>query len=181
VQKLDRRGRPGSNGRSEELKMKVKDVMTTSVASVRSDEPLSVAAQLMWDCDCGALPVRDRSSERIIGMITDRDICMAAWSQDRSPRSITVLDAMSPRLYSAAPEETVASAEYLMRSKQIRRLPVLDEGWQLVGIISLADIALAAQRRALPTAASELAPAEIASTLASICRPRPHVPTSTSL
>lgn len=161
--------------------MKVKEVMTTSVAYVRSDEPLSVAAQLMWDCDCGALPVRDASGARIIGMLTDRDICMATWSQDRSPRSIRVADAMSRQLHAAAPDDAVASAEHLMQSKQIRRLPVLDDDWQLVGIISLADIATQSQRRTPESAGRELAPAEIASTLAGICQPRPQARTSALL
>lgn len=152
--------------------MQVKEVMTPSVAAVRSDEPISLAAQLMWDCDCGALPVKDALTGRVIGMITDRDICMATWTRDRAPSSLRVADAMSQRLHAAAPEDSVSSAEHLMRIKQVRRLPVLENGWELVGIVSLADIATAAERRGLQASAGELAPAEIAATLANICHPR---------
>jgi CBS domain-containing protein len=153
--------------------MKVKDVMTTNVAAVRSDEPLSLAAQLMWDCDCGALPVADRLSGRIVGMITDRDICMASWMRDRAPSSIRIAEAMSQRLHATAPEDSLSSAEHLMRLKQIRRLPVLDDGYQLVGIVSLADIATAAERQGMQAAAGELTPREVSTTLAEICHPRP--------
>lgn len=153
--------------------MKVKDVMTTSVAAVNSDEPLSLAAQLMWDCDCGALPVKDARTGRVVGMITDRDICMANWMRDRSPSSIRVADAMSRQLYAAAPEDSLASAEHLMRLKRIRRLPVLDEGYGLVGILSLADIASAAEHRSSQQTTGDLAPGEVLATLAEICHPRP--------
>ncbi len=153
--------------------MKVKEVMTTSVAAVRSDEPLSLAAQLMWDCDCGALPVKDARSGRVVGMITDRDICMANWMRDRSPSSIRVADAMSQHLYVAAPEDSLASAEHLMRLKRIRRLPVIDDGCEFVGILSLADIASAAEHQGNRQTAGALAPGEISATLADICHPRP--------
>jgi CBS domain-containing protein len=153
--------------------MKVKEVMTTSVAAVRSNEPLSLAAQLMWDCDCGALPVKDALSGRIVGMITDRDICMASWMRDRTPSSIRVAEAMSQHVYAAAPEDSVSSAEHLMRLKQIRRLPILDDCSELVGILSLADIATAAERQGTKPAAGELAAGEVIATLADICHPRP--------
>jgi CBS domain-containing protein len=153
--------------------MKVKDVMTTSVAAVLSDEPLSLAAQLMWDCDCGALPVKDALSGRVVGMITDRDICMANWMRDRSPSSIRVAEAMSQHLHTAAPEDSLASAEHLMRLKRVRRLPVLGDGYELVGILSLADIASAAEHRGSEQTTGDLAPGEVIATLAEICQPRP--------
>lgn len=156
--------------------MQVKDVMTPSVAAVRSDERLSLAAQLMWDCDCGALPVKDALTGRVIGMITDRDICMAAWTRDRAPSSLRVAEAMSQRLYATAPHDSISSAEHLMQKKQVRRLPVLDHGFELVGIVSLADIATAAERRGLGATDGELAPAAITATLANICHPHPNPP-----
>ncbi len=152
--------------------MKVREVMTTNVACVRKDDSLSTAAQLMWDSDCGSIPVKEEGSERVVGMITDRDICMATWSQDRPPSSIPVWEAMSSELYFSSPDETVSSAESLMRSRQVRRVPVLDDGQKLVGILSLADIAIAPQRKGTRRDTSEFAPAEVAETLAGICQPR---------
>jgi CBS domain-containing protein len=152
--------------------MKVRDVMTTSVASVRSDEPLSSAARLMWDCDCGAIPVIDPESERVVGMITDRDVCMATWSRDCSPSVIMVSGVMSRDLFYCTPSESISSAENLMRQQQIRRLPVLDGDGKLCGILSLAD--LVAQPRGTTGSffTGDLPASEVAATLASICQPR---------
>jgi CBS domain-containing protein len=152
--------------------MKVKDVMTTNVACVCCDDPLSFAAQLMWDRDCGSIPVTDAGGERIVGMVTDRDICIAAWSKDSAPSSIKTSEAMSKTLYTVAPEDSVANAENLMLSRQVRRVPVIDAAQRLVGILSLADIASASRRIGPRTAESEIAPAAIAATLAGISRPR---------
>jgi CBS domain-containing protein len=156
----------------EEVTMKVRDLMTTSVASVRSREPLSAAARLMWDCDCGAVPVTEEDSDRIIGMITDRDICIASWSKDRAPSSIPIAEAMSRELFHCTPEQSLSSAEMLMRSRKIRRIPVLDGHQRLVGILSLADIVTRSQHAGMRPAASELVATEIAATLANICQPR---------
>ncbi len=154
--------------------MKVRDLMTKNVASIRASEQLSAAAKLMWDCDCGALPVLDDMGVRTIGMLTDRDICMAAWMQDRPPSAIPVLHAMSQALVRCAPDDSISVAEDTMRSKQIRRLPVLDGDGRLVGIISLADIAREVERERR-RGAREVAPDEVSTTLASICEPRQAV------
>jgi CBS domain-containing protein len=79
---------------------------------------------------------------------------------------------MSSDLYFAAPEESVSSAEALMRSRKVRRVPVLDGGQKLIGIVSLADIATESRRRGGSAAAGDLAPAEVFATLADICQPR---------
>lgn len=154
--------------------MKVKQLMTTNVACVRKSDPSSVAAQIMWDCDCGSVPVKEDDSERVVGMITDRDICIATWSRDCAPSAIFVSDAASRELYACSPEASIASVQELMSSKQVRRLPVLDKDGQLVGIISLADIVTEGPNESTRTAASELGPAEVASTLRTICQPRVH-------
>jgi len=151
--------------------MRVKDVMTTSVACVRQGESLAEAARLMWDCDCGSIPVKEDGSERVVGMITDRDICMAAWSRNRAPSTIGIAEVMAQDLHSVTPDDRVSTAENLMRQKQIRRVPVLDDDRQLVGILSLADIATQSQSFG-ERAENDLAPSAVASTLANICRPR---------
>jgi predicted transcriptional regulator len=126
----------------------------------------------MWACDCGAIPVTEMGTGHVIGMITDRDICMATWSREQAPISLAVSDAMSRELFSCSPDDDVATVENLMRDKQIRRVPVLDDERRLVGILSIADIATESQRGGA-LASSELASDEIATTLANICQPRP--------
>jgi CBS domain-containing protein len=153
--------------------MTVDSLMTRTVAACREDQPVSVAAKLMWDCDCGSVPVVDGEG-RVIGMITDRDICMAAWMQNRPPSNIPVWEAMSREVYTCAPSETVAAAERLMCSRQVRRLPVVDEEHRLVGILSLADLVRQVQRAGGP--AAQVVPAEVAATLAEICQPREAMP-----
>jgi CBS domain-containing protein len=148
--------------------MRVKDIMTSNASCVQASESLSAAAKLMWDCDCGAVPVIDESS-KVIGMITDRDICMSCWTQDRSPSALQVSQSMSRELYSCSPEDTLASAESTMRSKQVRRLPVTDGQGRLAGIISLADLV-----KHTSGARRDVVPEELAKTLAGICQTRGH-------
>ena len=155
------------------MAMTVETIMTRTVAACREDQPVSVAAKLMWDCDCGAVPVVDGEG-RVIGMITDRDICMAAWMQNRPPSNIPVWEAMSREVYTCAPSESVAAAERLMCSRQVRRLPVVDEEHRLIGILSLADLVRQVQRGG--GRASQVVPAEVAATLAEICQPREAMP-----
>ena len=148
--------------------MKVRDLMTQSVASISSDDCLSSAARMMWECDCGAIPVtRDG---RVLGMITDRDICMASWIKNQPLSEIGVADSMSRELFSCSPDDNVSVAERLMQSRQIRRLPVLDKEGRLVGILSLADIVRCSERAG--RGVSDVSSSEVASTLATICQPR---------
>ncbi len=155
--------------------MKVGEIMTEKVASVRQEDTLSTAARIMWECDCGALPVLDPAGEHAVGMITDRDICMAVWSKNRAPSSIRVAEVTSRELYACKQDDSLTTAEDLMCSKQIRRIPVLDERDKLVGILSLADIAKASQHSNSTGAfARDIAPTEVATTLGSICSPHPN-------
>lgn len=149
--------------------MKVRDLMTQSVASVSSDDCLSSAARMMWECDCGAIPVvRDG---RVLGMITDRDICMASWIRNQPLSEIGVADSMSRELFSCSPDDNVSVAERLMQSRQIRRLPVIDKEGRLIGILSLADIVRGSERTG-GRGVSDVSSSEVASTLATICQPR---------
>jgi CBS domain-containing protein len=150
--------------------MRVKDIMTSNVAGVRASESLSAAAKLMWDCDCGPVPVLDDDS-RVVGMITDRDICMSCWTQDRAPSAILVSQSMSSELFTCSPEDSLGDAEEIMRSRQVRRLPVVDDRGRLAGIISMADIVREAQREQ-GRRSREVVSEEVTATLASICQPR---------
>jgi CBS domain-containing protein len=149
--------------------MRVADLMTTDVASCRTSEPSSTACEIMWDCDCGLVPVLADDSDEVVGVVTDRDICMACWSRGLAPQSLYVADAMSKTLRSCSPGDSVAKAEAIMRTNQIRRLPVIEHG-RLVGILSLADIAREAGRGGARRD-RDLAPDEITSTLSGIVQP----------
>jgi CBS domain-containing protein len=129
---------------AEQEPTKARDVMTREVVSCRPADSLNRAAQLMWDGDCGALPVIDHAG-KLLGMLTDRDICMAAYTRGRPLTELSVSAAMSTSVFSCRPEDTLRSVMDAMATRQVRRIPVLDEGGLLVGIVSLADVARLAQ------------------------------------
>jgi Ala-tRNA(Pro) deacylase len=151
--------------------MHVHDLMSRPAASCWSTDVLSAPAQLMWDFDCGAIPVLERGTEHVVGMITDRDICMATLTQDRPPSAIRVHEAMSRTVVSCAPNNTIAHAEALLRQHQIRRLPVVDDHGRLLGILSLADLARLADRE-LSRPVKVVPPEDLTDTLGMICQPR---------
>lgn len=156
--------------------MRIDDLMTKDPATCRASDPLSAAAQLMWDRDCGCVPVlADDGSDAVIGVITDRDICMSAHFRGRSPTEIAVAEAMSKSLRTIGPEQTPAEAEEAMRSAKVRRLPVIDAEQRLLGVVSLADLArVAAEQHGWRRA--EVSHEEIARTLESIDEAWPAPP-----
>jgi len=160
--------------------MKIRDLMTKQVASVRATDSTAVAARLMWDCDCGAVPVLDDEG-RVIAMITDRDICMASLMRDRAPSAIPVSEAMSRELQFCEPDDNVSAAEQLMRAHQVRRVPIVDRERRPLGMLSLADIVRATDRPK-GRGARQVPPDEVAGTLAHICAPptRDANPTTTA-
>ncbi len=117
--------------------MKIREVMTRNVSFCKMDDSLTRAAQLMWEGDCGSVPVVDAAGT-VRGMITDRDICMAAYTQGLALNRIQVHSAMSPRVHSCAPEDTIEEVHALMQRHKVRRAPVLEDG-RLVGVVSLGD------------------------------------------
>jgi len=119
--------------------MRVAEVMTREPVRCRPWDSLETAAQIMWDRDCGCVPIVDEEN-RAIAMVTDRDACMAGYTQGMALRDIPVATAMSKDLYACGPDETVTDAENTMRCRQVRRLPVINEAGLLIGILSLNDI-----------------------------------------
>jgi CBS domain-containing protein len=154
--------------------MKVKDLMATDVKCCSEFSTLNTAAQLMWDNDIGCVPVVDKDG-RVIGMLTDRDICMAAYTQGAPLTGALVTIAMSKQVFSCAPDNELAFAEKLMREKQVRRLPVIDAQGRLVGLISLSDISREGEREIEMKRPREVSDAEIAGVMASLCAPRHRV------
>lgn len=123
--------------------MKVKDIMTTNVKACRSDTNLAAAAVIMWENDCGAVPVIDDEG-KTVGMITDRDICMATATRRQYASDIAVNQVISGNLYTCNPHDDVKTALKIMQEKKVRRLPVVNEMGMLEGILSMSDIVLQA-------------------------------------
>lgn len=153
--------------------MKVSELMTHNVRICRPEDQLDTTAQIMWDNNCGCVPVVDENL-KLVGVITDRDMCMGAYFQGKALHELTVSSAMSHRVVSCRPEDDVATAEKLLRDNQIHRLPVTDPEAKVVGVLSIDDIALEAARRPAEGRAPELTDSEIAHTLEAVSRPRPR-------
>lgn len=148
----------------------VKDVMCTQILTCRADEPLAAAARVMWDHDCGIVPVLDQAGS-VCGVVTDRDACMASYSQGKSLQQIPISAAMSSPVVSLHADDPVERAHELLRTHRLRRLPVLDGERRLVGLVSLKDLAdHAVEPFASPATAPERQ--ELAVTLGTICRDR---------
>ena len=126
--------------------MKVKELMTTDVKRCTPETNLAAAAKIMWEGDCGAVPVTDER-DRVVGVITDRDICIAAATRPRTEGEIPVKEVISKPLYTCAPGDDVRSALEIMKTRKIRRLPVVEQGGRLAGIVSIHDIAVQSRTR----------------------------------
>lgn len=142
--------------------MKVAQLMSKDgFACCCPHESLARASQLMWEHDCGVVPVAEDGV--VVAMLTDRDVCMAAYTQNRPLTEIPISVAMSRQLHACSPDDEVEQALTLMRRHQVRRLPVLDGDHRLVGLLSQNDLVQAAARPKSP-----LPPREVLLTLAGI-------------
>jgi CBS-domain-containing membrane protein len=124
------------------MKIKIADVMTRDVATCAATDSLNRAAQLMWDRRCGTVPIVDESGQ-VIGLVSDRDACMAAYTQGRRLDDIPIGSAMSHPVRFCRASDAVETAEDVMMAHGVRRLVVLDGAGKLQGIVSLDDIARA--------------------------------------
>jgi CBS domain-containing protein len=120
--------------------MRVAELMTREVHAVGVGESADRAARIMWERDCGSVPVVDAGGH-VVGMITDRDACMAAYTSGRPLDRIPVAEAMSRELFACRPEDLLEDIERTLWARQLRRLPVVDASGRLLGILSLADLA----------------------------------------
>lgn len=130
--------------------MKVQELMTQQVVSCYPWSNLSEVAMMMWNHDCGMIPVMSESGA-VTGVITDRDICMGVATQHRRAEEITVADVTNGALYTCHPEDTVTNALKLMQDHQVRRLPVVDWDGHLVGVLSLNNVIAASRTAKTPT------------------------------
>lgn len=126
--------------------MKVKAIMTRAVRSCSPETTAREAVLTMREADCGILPVV--RGERLAGVVTDRDLCLALAERDCGPSELSVGEAMSRGLWACREDDEVHAALDTMRARRVRRLPVVDAAGQLRGILSINDVARNAEREA---------------------------------
>ena len=148
--------------------MNVSEMMTRGVRTCSPTDSLNSVAQLMWENDLGCLPVVDGDG-KAIGMITDRDICMAAYTQGQPLGSMVVASAASHGIMTARENESIDAAEVMMQKHQLRRIPVVDVNGKPIGIVSMNDLARHAQRGGRRP--DGLNAESIVRTLAAVCQP----------
>ena len=146
--------------------MRIKDIMSQPTVTCPSSAPLDAPARLMWEFDCGMIPIVGDDG-RLAGLVTDRDICLAAYMHRKPLHLIPVTKVMVKHVITIHGNDSVESAEHLMRDNHIRRLPVIDDDGRPVGVLSIDDLARLAARAGRGVVAHELV-----ATLAAVSRPR---------
>lgn len=119
--------------------MRVREIMSKDIASLRSDDSVERAAQLMKQYNCGSIPVC--TDDKIIGIVTDRDIAVRSVASGEDITEQRVGDIMTENVVFGSPEMEVSDAARLMSDRQIRRLPIVENN-SLIGIVALGDISL---------------------------------------
>lgn len=148
--------------------MKIQELMTRDVETCGPATDVAAVSMIMWRQDCGIVPVVD-DDRRLIGVITDRDVCMALATRHRRPEELTARELMSGTLFTVRPEDDVRVALETMKSRRVRRLPVADAERRLRGMLSINDLVMAAQ----PSGARltpELSANDLLTALQGICR-----------
>jgi CBS domain-containing protein len=120
--------------------MRVKDLMSQPLSTCNIHDSAACAAQIMWEHDCGIVPIVDDNGH-LAGVVTDRDVCMAAYFQNRPLSEVPIEHFMSRDLSACHPEDALSHAEQLMSERQIHRVPVVDATGIPIGILSLSDLA----------------------------------------
>ena len=157
--------------------MKVQDIMYRDVRSCHPDTNLAEIALVMWNGDCGIVPVVD-GDNRVLGVITDRDICIAAAMKHRRPDDITageVINEGQRSVYTASMDDEIHDALDTLSVHKIRRLPVVDPSGRLAGMISMNDMVLGAQELKLRkgiTPAAGISNEDVVETFKAICSHR---------
>jgi CBS domain-containing protein len=124
--------------------MKVQEIMTSNPQVCGPETSLATAAMLMWDNDCGVLPVVGED-KKVVGLVTDRDICIGAGTIRQDIAFVPVTAVITGKIFSCHPDDDIKAALKTMQEGRIRRLPVIDENGALRGVLSLNDIVLSAK------------------------------------
>jgi CBS domain-containing protein len=147
--------------------MKIQDVMSRQAYACHATDTLDVAARLMWDHDVGAAPVLGADG-KLAGIITDRDIAMGACFRGVPLASLPVSQHMSRQVFTITPDHAVEDAEELMATRQVRRLPVVGPAGELLGMVTMGDLA----RAAVGAKTKEVDATAVARTVSRIVEPR---------
>jgi len=123
-------------------RIKCREIMTKNVSTATSDATLQDVSRLLRDGDIGILPIVEKDTDKLVGLVTDRDIVVRAVADGKSVTETSVGDVMTTDLFSAKPDDFAFEAIRTMGDKQVRRVPIVDDEGVLQGIVSLADIAL---------------------------------------
>ena len=150
--------------------MKVKDIMMGTPYYCQPETNLGSATELMWNANCGFLPV-ESAEGRVIGVITDRDICVALGTRNCPAGEVTVAEVLTGKLYSCAPDDDIHMALQTLKEAAVRRLPVISQKGTLVGVLSMDDILLRAEPTSLGKT-PELSSDEVIRTFRSITQRR---------
>jgi CBS domain-containing protein len=124
--------------------MKAVNIMNREVAMIPKSATLEDAARVMWDANCGIVPVIEGETGKLCGVITDRDVCMGALTQGTALHQIPVTTSMSNTVATCREDDDLGVVEDTMRRYRVRRVPVVDAAHRVVGIISIDDLARAA-------------------------------------
>jgi|SRR6476661_693221 len=143
--------------------MNVRDIMTRPLQTCTLHDNLATVAMRMWESDCGALPVKNHDGH-VIGMITDRDICMAAATKHREISDVLVWETITGDIVTVRPEDDISMALDVMAKTQVRRLPVIDDDGLVQGILSMNDLILNADHK--------ISEHDVLHTLKAICQHR---------
>jgi CBS domain-containing protein len=139
--------------------MKCKEIMTPNPRYCSPQDTSVEAAKIMRDEDVGIVPICEQD-KKLVGVVTDRDICLTVVAEERHPREVKVSECMSEELVTCKPEDDVRKAEDLMKEYQVRRIPIVDNQGRILGVIAQADIALKVGK-----------PQEVTETLKEISKP----------
>jgi CBS domain-containing protein len=145
--------------------MNVRALMNSNVKYAGTDASVADVITIMEKNDCGAVPIVD-GQMKVVGIVTDRDICLALGRRPLLVATIRVTEVMSRKVYACGPDEEVPEALQTMKNKKVRRLPVIDNEGQLVGILSMDDVVLHAE--AVKIEQTELGYGEAVDTLKAI-------------
>jgi CBS domain-containing protein len=146
--------------------MRVVDIMMGTPYRCGPETNLGSATELMWVGNCGFLPVVGRDN-RVAGVITDRDICVALGTRNRTAGNVTVGEVMSGKMFACAPEDEIETALETMRTGHVRRLPVITKAGALVGVVSIDDVIIHVEKPGIG-GASGLSTAEVVKALQGI-------------
>ena len=147
--------------------MKVKDIMRKPARFCDLDTPVDTAVELMHKNACGCLPVIGEGGN-VLGIITDRDICIALGTRDKKASQLLVKEVVPLRLFTCTADDDIHTALTTFQSERVRRLPVIDQEGVLQGVLCLDDLALKAKRNARK---GDLTYADVVTTFKAICEP----------